>query len=145
VHVPLAGHEQELLLGKIRIDDGERDAVESQIPSGVPGVLPFVGHRNNIGVVKVTPFMIAPVQSFLRRVGAGRVAFEPAIYVVVIKLLTPQKAADGLAHDLLALRRGRCQVECFEEFVGFFFSFGENLVKFAIDGFAACGSGIAQT
>ena len=25
VHVPLAGHEQELLLGKIRIDDGERE------------------------------------------------------------------------------------------------------------------------
>ena len=32
----------ELLLGKIDVDCGERNGVKGQIPSGKPGIFPFV-------------------------------------------------------------------------------------------------------
>ena len=44
MHVPLAEQQEELFLGVVRVDDGERDAVEGQIPGGIPGVFPLVGH-----------------------------------------------------------------------------------------------------
>ena len=55
VHVPLAEHQDELLLCKFSINERERDAVKRQIPRRIPRVLPLVGHRDDIGVVKVLP------------------------------------------------------------------------------------------
>src|SRR6516162_1917689 len=46
MHVPLARQQHELLLGKLGIQMRERNAVECQIPGGVPRVLPLVRHRN---------------------------------------------------------------------------------------------------
>src|SRR5439155_4267921 len=42
MHVPLAQQELELALGEITIDEGERDAVEREVPRRVPGILPLV-------------------------------------------------------------------------------------------------------
>ena len=36
MHVPLAQHQDELLLGEVRIDQRERHAVKGQVPGGVP-------------------------------------------------------------------------------------------------------------
>ena len=41
--------------------------VEREIPGGVPGILPLVGHRDDVGVVEVG-------QSWLRPAVAGRAA-----------------------------------------------------------------------
>ena len=38
----------ELALGEGRIDQRDRDAVEGEIPRGIPRIFPFVRHGNNI-------------------------------------------------------------------------------------------------
>jgi hypothetical protein len=38
VHVPLAQEQGELVFGKVRVDEGQGDAVERQVPGGVPWV-----------------------------------------------------------------------------------------------------------
>src|SRR6266571_1601235 len=45
------------------------------------------------------PIMIAPLESAGRRRGHRRVAFQPLIDDVVIKLLAPEKAGRGLTND----------------------------------------------
>src|SRR6266567_1824585 len=45
------------------------------------------------------PIMIAPLESAGRRRGHRRVAFQPLIDDVVIKLLAPEKAGCGLPND----------------------------------------------
>ena len=50
VHVPFAQEELQLALGEARIDHRHRDHMESRIPGGIPGILPLVGHRNDVVV-----------------------------------------------------------------------------------------------
>src|SRR4029077_8564791 len=38
MHVPLASHQNELFLGEIRIHQRQSNAVESQVPSRIPGI-----------------------------------------------------------------------------------------------------------
>src|SRR5437763_4862605 len=45
------------------------------------------------------PIMIAPLASAGRRPGHRRIAFQPLIDDVVIKLLTPEQAGCGLPND----------------------------------------------
>ena len=51
VHVPLTGHQNELLLGEVGIDQRQGDAVESQVPSRIPRILPLVRHGDHVGIV----------------------------------------------------------------------------------------------
>ena len=60
VHVPLAQEQDQLGLGELGVDHGQRDHVERQVPGGVPRVLPLVGHRDDVLVVEVRPLVIAP-------------------------------------------------------------------------------------
>ena len=55
VHVPLAQHQRQLALGKIRIDDRKPNAMKCEIPGGEPWVLPLVWHGEHISVVEVGP------------------------------------------------------------------------------------------
>ena len=65
VQVALAQHQFELLLGEVGIDQRPGQAVEGQVPGGEPGVLPLVGHRDDVVVDHVEP---------VRGCGAGRSA-----------------------------------------------------------------------
>ena len=60
VHVPLTRQEDQLLLRKVGIDQRKRDRMKGEIPRGVPRVLPFVRHRDDVGVVQMPPLVIAP-------------------------------------------------------------------------------------
>ena len=91
-------------LANVRVDDCQSDAVKRQVPSGVPGIFPLVRHRDDIRVIEVAPFVIAAGGALLGRIGAAWVAFDPTIDVVVVKLFAPQQSAQGLAHDVLAVR-----------------------------------------
>ena len=71
VHVPLAGQHHELLLGELGVDQRERDAVEGEVPGGVPGILPFVRHRDDVVVVEVAPVAVAAVAMRPRAAAAG--------------------------------------------------------------------------
>ena len=48
-------HEFELLLGEVRIDQNQRDAMKSQVPAGVPGILPLVRHRDDVVIDHMNP------------------------------------------------------------------------------------------
>ena len=96
-------------LAKSRIDPRHRDHVKREVPRGVPRVLPLVRHRDDVGVEEVLPVVIA------RRGGAPaggggkvRVAGQPVLHHVVVKLLRPEQPGVGLAHDV-ALLGGRAR------------------------------------
>src|SRR5262249_18776903 len=84
--LPLAQEEQELFLCEVWVHKGERDAVKSKIPSGVPGVFPFVWHRNDIGVVYVRPVAIPANPARLGWLRLSRITRQPILLHVVVKL-----------------------------------------------------------
>ena len=59
VHVPFARKQDQLLLGELGIDQRQRDAVKGQVPGGIPGIFPLVGHRDDVGVVQMRPVAVA--------------------------------------------------------------------------------------
>ena len=44
VHVPFARQQDELTLGELGVNHRQRNAMERQIPRGIPRILPFVRH-----------------------------------------------------------------------------------------------------
>src|SRR6266704_2183036 len=76
VHIPFAKEQSELFLGEVGIDLGQWDAMERQIPRSVPWIFPLVGHRDDVGVVKIAPFVIPALFSTLRGRRAGRSWFH---------------------------------------------------------------------
>ena len=69
MHVPFAQQQQQLFLGEFWIDERERNAVERQVPGGVPGEFPFVRHRDDVGVVEMCPAAVPAVLPLARRLG----------------------------------------------------------------------------
>ena len=59
VQVVLTQHQIELLLAEIHVHQRERQDMEGEVPRGVPGILPFVRHGDDVGVVHVVPLRIA--------------------------------------------------------------------------------------
>ena len=59
VEVVLGQHQVDLAFREVRVDHGQRNAVERQVPGGVPGVLPLVGHRHDVVVEHVEPRLVA--------------------------------------------------------------------------------------
>ena len=66
VHVPLAAEQDQLRLRELGVDVRERDAVEREVPGGVPRVLPRVRHRDHVEVVQVPPLVVAALQRAAR-------------------------------------------------------------------------------
>ena len=70
VDVPLREHQVELLLGEVDVDRREGDRMERQVPCGVPRILPFVGHGDDVIIDHMPPFVVA--LAIFRRRRAGR-------------------------------------------------------------------------
>ena len=64
-------------LAKSGSTERDREHVEGQIPGGEPGILPFVGHREDVGVVEVRPVAVAALRA-LRRAAAAESGRPPA-------------------------------------------------------------------
>ena len=60
IRVPFAEQEQHLMLRRRRIDVGEHDAVEREVPGGEPRVLPRVRHGDDVVGVEMPPSGVAP-------------------------------------------------------------------------------------
>ena len=103
VHVPLAKEQDELVLGEVRVDEGEGQAVEGEIPGRVPRVFPLVRHRDDVAVVQVRPLAVAAAPALGGRRRLRGVALEPSPDVVVVELLGPEETAERLAHHELAV------------------------------------------
>ena len=59
VYVPLTQHQLQLLFTEVRIDERQGEDVEGEVPGGVPGILPFVRHRDHVTVVHMVPLIVA--------------------------------------------------------------------------------------
>ncbi len=107
--VPFAHNQIELALGKLWIDQRERNAVKGQVPRCVPGKFPFIGHRHHPLVVEMPPLGVATVQALWRRWWLARIAFEPLLDDVMIKLLVPKHPGEGLPlnRTMLLAQTGR--------------------------------------
>ena len=106
VHVPLARQQQELVLGEGRVHRRQGDAVERQVPSCEPGILPGVRHGDDIRGVEVPPVPVAPGLALRRRGRRGRIAVQPERHVEVVELLGPQQSGNGLAMHPARVRIG---------------------------------------
>ena len=111
VHVPFARQQHQLMLRELRIDQGERDAMKRQVPGGVPGVLPFVRHREDVGIVEITPFDVASMQPCLGRRRLAGVALEPARNIEIVELLAPNQSGKGLALNHACIGRGNIRLQ----------------------------------
>src|SRR5690348_17910857 len=104
MHVPFAREKDELLLGEFGVDVCEGNAMEGQVPRCVPGVLPFVGHRNDVGDVEMLPFAVTSVAAPRRWWRLSRVAFQPPWHIEVKILLAPDHAGKGLPLNRARIR-----------------------------------------
>src|SRR5215469_8550529 len=86
VHVPLAQEKKYLLFREIRIDRSESHTMKCKVPRRIPGIFPLVRHRNDVFVVQVRPFVIAPIDPLSGWRWSGGIASKPLLEVIVIKL-----------------------------------------------------------
>ena len=103
MHVPLVEEEEQLVFGKFRIQTGQRNAVEGQVPGSIPGVLPLVRHGNDVKILEVCPAVISTFFALLWRLISSRISFKPAVDIVVVKLFGPKQPGVSLALDVLML------------------------------------------
>ena len=97
--VPFAHNDIELRLGKMRIDESERDAMKGQVPGRVPGKFPGVGHRHHPLIVEMAPFRVAAGLALVRRRRLGGIALQPLLDDVIIELLRPEHPGERLPLD----------------------------------------------
>src|SRR5262245_23047934 len=97
--VPFAQDDIDLIFREMRIDKGNRDAMKREVPRRIPGEFPFVRHRHDPFIMKMTPLRVAPQFSF----GWGRrltsIALEPTLNNIMIELFRPQHSGQGLSLD----------------------------------------------
>ena len=104
VQVALAQHQLHLVLGEVDVDQGQGRAVIGQVPGGEPGILPLVGHADDVVGAQVAPVPVTPLEAAGR--GRAAIALEPALDVVVEELLGPDHARAALAQDGQVLGAG---------------------------------------
>mmetsp|Transcript_5220 Transcript_5220/g.11626 ORF Transcript_5220/g.11626 Transcript_5220/m.11626 type:complete len:312 (+) Transcript_5220:949-1884(+) len=104
MHVALIDHEAELVLGEARVHQRQRQAVEGEVPGGVPGELPLVRHGDDVAVEHVVPISVPDAAALLRHRLAGLVALEEEVEVVVVELLGPDHPRQRLPLNELGLR-----------------------------------------
>ncbi len=92
--------------------------MKRKVPGSVPGVLPLIRHGNNVVVEHMEPFPV-PNLFWPRSPGIYSVFLEPFINIVIVVLLRPQHAGQGLTHNFALLRRDGGGSQQIVEFVCF--------------------------
>ena len=62
----------------------------AKIPRGIPGILPFVRHRDYVGIVEMRPVGVPSMETFMRRIRHPRITDEPAFQIIMVELFAPQ-------------------------------------------------------
>ena len=106
VHVAALQHAFQLVLAEVLIDHGQGRDMEGQIPGGVPGIFPFIGHRNDFRVVHVSPVAVAD-GALAGFAWLDAMLLEPAADVIVEELLRPEHPGQGLPHHQGFVGAGR--------------------------------------
>src|SRR5271157_1022613 len=79
--------------------------MKAEVPTGKPGIFPFVRHGEDILAVKMTPTEVAASLAAGRGRGKSRIPFEPVVHDVIVKLFTPQHPGKGLTLDRFEFAR----------------------------------------
>jgi hypothetical protein len=130
---PLPAEQDQLVLGKRRVDVGQGNAVEGKIPGGEPRVLPLVRHGHEVERIERAPPGVAPAAPARRGGWLGGVTIQPAADVVVVKLLAPQQPGEGLAHHHRLVGASRFGGEFGVELVGLGPALLDDLVEVAAE------------
>ena len=128
VLVGTAKHQLHLLLGEIGVHDRQRQCVEGQVPGRIPGVLPLVGHGDDVLVQHVEPLRVPGVAIAVME-WVGVVLVEPVVAIEEEELFAPQHAGDGLAHDVGRILTHGWRGDRLVELVGFTTPGGEDVVE----------------
>ena len=97
MEVLVSQQQRELGLREVRVDRGQGQCVECQVPRREPGALRLVGHRDDVAAQQVGPVGVARAAADVGgRVGPGMPLPQPGVDVVVVELLAPQHAGKGL-------------------------------------------------
>src|SRR6185369_11674623 len=103
--------------------------MKSKIPRRIPGILPLIRHRDDVGVVEMFPLMIATARAFGRRFGRRWITVKPVLDHIVIVLFGPEHAGERLAHDEPCIVRKMFRYDCLIEVIGFMSSVAEDLFE----------------
>ena len=135
VQVGPTEHQFHLLLGEVGIHDRDRERVERQVPGRVPGILPFVGHRDDVPVQHVEPLRIAgtPI-SVMQRIGL--VLVQPVVAVEKKELFAPEHAGESLTHHGSGVATHGRRRDRLVELIGFTKPVGKALVEWLAKGLA---------
>lgn len=95
--VPLSGEQVDLLLCKIRVHHGKRDAVESTVPSSKERVFPRIRHGQDVINVQMFPLRVSDSFPARWRWRLGRISIGPLIPNELIILLAPHHTRESLA------------------------------------------------
>src|SRR5215831_11754668 len=72
--------------------------MERQVPSGIPGILPLVWHRDDVLIHHVEPFRIPhEARTWLHRINA--MFLEPFVHIEKEKLFGPKHPGERLTHN----------------------------------------------
>ncbi len=66
--------------------------MKSQIPRRIPGILPFIGHGDDVAVQHVEPLSVANVPFTGPQQRVGIMFGEPFVEIEIVILLAPQHA-----------------------------------------------------
>ena len=135
VQVDAFEHQFHLLLGEVGVHDRKRECVEGQVPGRVPGVLPLVGHGDDVLVQHVEPLRI-PGVSISGMEGVGVVLVQPVVTVEEEELFAPEHAGDGLAHYVGRVFTHGWRRHRLVKFIGFTKPVNEDFIKLYAKGFA---------
>src|SRR5438552_9997416 len=80
--------------------------MESQVPGGIPGIFPRVGHDDDIEVAQMPPTFIATTLRWWWR--PGRITPQPGIHIIIEELFTPEQASKRLTLDHALIICLRC-------------------------------------
>ena len=128
VQVVPAQHQLQLLLGEVEVHDPDRQGMEGEVPGRVPGILPLVGHGDDVVVDHVEPLAVPELAAaVMKRVSA--VLFQPRIAVEGVILLGPQHAGDRLAHHVGLIRRNGWRRHRLVELVRLLKARGQDVVE----------------
>src|SRR5438045_2996603 len=99
--------------------------MESQVPGGVPWILPGVGHEDNIEVAQMPPaFVATALRGWCRTCW---ITSEPGIHIIIEELLTPEQTSQCLTLDQALIIGLRC-ADCTIKFVRFSHACGERFL-----------------
>ena len=118
VAVERAKHQQELILGKIEVDDREREGMERQVPRGVPRVFPLVGHGDHVSIEHVEPLGVPRVPPRGADERMRLVLLEPRVQIEQVVLLRPEHPGERLPVDAPFVLGQRARRDPVVELVG---------------------------